>query len=112
MLWRPERIEERLDASTEMIEAAEAAGDREGMLQGRNWRVVDLMELGEREALDHEIAAYESSRTRSGSRTTAGTSRSGAPPSPSSKAAGPTPKRSAGRRSSSPPAPATRWRRG
>ena len=32
-----------------MIAAAEAAGDREGMLQGRNWRVVDLMELGERD---------------------------------------------------------------
>ncbi len=59
VLWRPEHIEERLDVSTEMIEAAEAAGDRESVLQGRNWRVVDLMELGEREALDHEIAAYE-----------------------------------------------------
>ena len=42
-----------------MIEAAEAAGDREGVLQGRNWRVVDLMELGERDALEREIAAYE-----------------------------------------------------
>ena len=58
-LWTPERIEERLDVSTEMIEAAEAAGDREGVLQGRNWRVVDLMELGERDALEREIAAYE-----------------------------------------------------
>jgi ATP/maltotriose-dependent transcriptional regulator MalT len=42
-----------------MIEAAVAAGDRESVLQGRNWRVVDLMELGEREALTAEIAAYE-----------------------------------------------------
>ncbi len=42
-----------------MIEAAEAAGDREGVLQGRNWRVVDLMELGHRSALDAEIDAYE-----------------------------------------------------
>ena len=58
-LWTPERIEERLDVSTEMIEAAEAAGDRESVLQGRNWRVVDLMELGHREALEQEIAAYE-----------------------------------------------------
>ena len=57
-LWTPERIDERLDASTEMIAAAEAAGDREGMLQGRNWRVVDLMELGQRTALESEIDAY------------------------------------------------------
>ena len=41
-----------------MIEAAEAANDREGVLQGRNWRVVDLMELGLRPALDDEIDAY------------------------------------------------------
>ncbi len=57
--WTPELIEERLEAATEMIEAAERAGDREGVLQGRNWRVVDLMELGLRPALDHEIDAYE-----------------------------------------------------
>ena len=42
-----------------MVAAAEAADDREGMLQGRNWRVVDLMELGHRPALDAEIDAYE-----------------------------------------------------
>lgn len=58
-LWTPERIDERLDAATEMIEAAEAAGSRECMLQGRNWRVVDLMELGSRAALEREIDAYE-----------------------------------------------------
>jgi len=57
--WTPELIEERLDAATEMIAAAAAAGDREGVLQGRNWRVVDLMELGYRAALDAEIDAYE-----------------------------------------------------
>ena len=38
--WTPEQIEERLDAATEMIEAAEAANDREGVLQaatGASW---------------------------------------------------------------------------
>ncbi|MDA0162072.1 AAA family ATPase [Solirubrobacter ginsenosidimutans] len=56
--WTPGRIDDRLAAATEMIEAATAAGDREGALQGRNWRVVDLMELGDRHALEGEIDAY------------------------------------------------------
>ena len=49
-----------------MIEAAEAANDREGVLQGRNWRVVDLMELGLRPALDDEIDTYEALADRVG----------------------------------------------
>ena len=57
-LWVPERAEERLEAATEMVAAAQAAGDLEGVLQGRNWRVVDLMELGRRRELDAEIDAY------------------------------------------------------
>ena len=58
-LWTPQYTAERLDIATEMVAAAEAAGDREGVLQGRNWRVVDLMELGRRSALDAEIDEYE-----------------------------------------------------
>ena len=42
-----------------MIAAAEAAGDREAVLQGRNWRVVDLLELGRVEEAAAEIDAYE-----------------------------------------------------
>ena len=112
-LWRPERIEERLDVSTEMIEAAEAAGDRESVLQGRNWRVVDLMELGEREALDHEIAAYETLADAVGlahyplvRAAVARRARAARRPLGRRRSARPR------RRSRSPPAPATRWRRG
>ncbi len=42
-----------------MVAAAEAAGDREAVLQGRNWRVVDLLELGRIREAAAEIDAYE-----------------------------------------------------
>ena len=42
-----------------MIAAADAAGDREAVLQGRNWRVVDLLELGRVREAAAEIDAYE-----------------------------------------------------
>jgi len=42
-----------------MIAAAEAAGDREAVLHGRNWRVVDLLELGRVGEAAAEIDAYE-----------------------------------------------------
>ena len=45
-----------------MIAAAEAAGDREAVLQGRNWRVVDLLELGRIKEAAAEIDAYEAIR--------------------------------------------------
>jgi DNA-binding SARP family transcriptional activator len=57
-LWGPEHAEERLEAATAMVAAAEAAGDREATLQGRNWRVVDLMELGRIDDAAAEVAAY------------------------------------------------------
>jgi tetratricopeptide (TPR) repeat protein len=58
-LWSPHHADERLAAASEMITAAEAAGDREAQLQGRNWRVVDLLELGRVQAAAREIDAYE-----------------------------------------------------
>src|SRR5918997_295869 len=42
-----------------MIAAADAAGDREAVLQGRNWRVVDLLELGRTRDAAAEIDAYD-----------------------------------------------------
>ena len=81
--------EERLEPATEMIAAAEAASDREGVLQGRNWRVVDLMELGpRRRAGRRDRRLRGAGRTASGSRTTAGTCRCGARRSRCSRAAG------------------------
>jgi tetratricopeptide (TPR) repeat protein len=42
-----------------MIVAAQTAGDRESVLQARNWRVVDLWELGRIDELRREIDGYE-----------------------------------------------------
>ena len=58
-LWRPAHARSRLDVVDEMIVAAEAAGDRESVLQARNWRVVDLLELGRMDELRREIDGYE-----------------------------------------------------
>jgi DNA-binding SARP family transcriptional activator len=58
-LWFPHHATDRLAAAEQMIAAADAAGDREAMLQGRNWRVVDLLELGRVRDAAAEIDAYE-----------------------------------------------------
>ena len=58
-LWSPAHTEERLAIADELIAAASAAGDREAELQGVNWRVADLFELGEVEALRAAVAAHE-----------------------------------------------------
>ena len=59
-LWAPQHAGERLDVAGEMVAAAEAAGEtEEAVLQGRNWRVVDLIELGRLGDAAAEIDAYE-----------------------------------------------------
>ncbi len=58
-LWDPAHMGERRATSDGMIAAAERAGDREAALQGRNWRVVDLLELGRIVEAAAEIDAYE-----------------------------------------------------
>ncbi len=58
-LWSPGHIHERLAVAGEMVAAARAAGDREAMLQARNWRVADLLELGRVQDAAAEIDVYE-----------------------------------------------------
>ncbi len=58
-LWTPDRTEERLAIADELVAAAQASGDREAELQGVNWRVADLFELGELELLSAAIAQHE-----------------------------------------------------
>ena len=58
-LWSPRHAGERLAVAGDMLAAAEAAGDREAVLQARNWRVVDLLELGQVRETAAEIDAYE-----------------------------------------------------
>jgi DNA-binding SARP family transcriptional activator/tetratricopeptide (TPR) repeat protein len=63
-LWSPAHAQERLRIADELVAAARAAGDREAEVQGVNWRVTDLVELGDlaaaRSAIDeHERLAGE-----------------------------------------------------
>ncbi|HEY7621278.1 MAG TPA: AAA family ATPase [Solirubrobacteraceae bacterium] len=54
-LWSPPHLDERLALADEMVALAEADGDREHALQGRNWRVLDLLERGDLDAARREI---------------------------------------------------------
>jgi class 3 adenylate cyclase len=57
-LWSPDRLEERLAASRELVERADASGDRERSLLARTWLVLDLVEGGDLERARAEIDAY------------------------------------------------------
>lgn len=57
-LWRPDRVEERLAVASDMIAAAREAGDRHAEVQGHNWRVTDLFELGDMPAWREEAARH------------------------------------------------------
>jgi DNA-binding SARP family transcriptional activator len=56
-LWLPENVEERLDVAAELRRVAEETGDPELELQGAGWTIIDLMELGDIEGVDIQIAA-------------------------------------------------------
>jgi DNA-binding SARP family transcriptional activator len=58
-LWSAAYLDERLETSAEMVAAAERAGDVEGVLQARNWRVADLLEAGDVEAALAEVERHE-----------------------------------------------------
>jgi class 3 adenylate cyclase len=51
-------VEPRLEMSTELVEVAERVGDRELAVEGRGLRLVDLLETGDMEAVDRELATY------------------------------------------------------
>ena len=57
-LWRPDRVEERLRTATAMIDAARAASAPHLELQARNWRVLDLFELGDMDACRKQIEQH------------------------------------------------------
>ncbi|HXG76254.1 MAG TPA: hypothetical protein VNJ53_06765, partial [Gaiellaceae bacterium] len=58
-LWSPDRLDDRLAVSRELVELAEASGERERSLLARTWLVLDLVESGHLDAARAEIAAYE-----------------------------------------------------
>src|SRR5262245_7246919 len=53
--WRPELVAARLAGATELGKLAEETGDREMALNARGWRLFDLMELGDIQAVDREL---------------------------------------------------------
>lgn len=64
VLSAPQHTTARLESATEMLELARRAGDRELALQARNWRVVDLFELGDGPLVETELDAYAALATQ------------------------------------------------
>ncbi len=56
-LWLPENVEERLEVAAELRRVAAETGDPELELQGAGWTIIDLMELGDIQGVDIQIAA-------------------------------------------------------
>jgi tetratricopeptide (TPR) repeat protein len=57
-LWDPAHLKERLSASTEMLTYAGSAGSLELQLHAHAWLVLDLLERGDRSAVDAQIDAF------------------------------------------------------
>jgi hypothetical protein len=57
-LWDAAHLSERIETSTEMLSWAREAGDRELALQAHAWLVLDLLEHGDRDAVDAQIDAF------------------------------------------------------
>jgi DNA-binding SARP family transcriptional activator len=56
--WGPGDLERRLADSTQLLQAARAAADVELTLQGHAWLVVDLLESGDRAAVEAQMEAF------------------------------------------------------
>jgi class 3 adenylate cyclase len=57
-LASPANTEERLEIASELIEAAERAGDGEYAIEGHGMRLIDLLEMGDIEGVDREMPVY------------------------------------------------------
>jgi DNA-binding SARP family transcriptional activator/tetratricopeptide (TPR) repeat protein len=57
-LWGPGNVQERLEAANDLLGLAESSGDERLAIAGHRWRMIDLLELGEIDAVDIEIDAY------------------------------------------------------
>ncbi len=56
--WGPDNLEERLDIATETVRMCQESGSRLWAPQARHLRMVDLLELGDIEAVDLEIECH------------------------------------------------------
>jgi DNA-binding SARP family transcriptional activator/tetratricopeptide (TPR) repeat protein len=63
-LWDPAQLAERLELSTRMLTQASQVGSLELELQAHAWLVVDLLERGDREAVDAQIEAFTAGAQR------------------------------------------------
>ena len=63
-LWGPEHFAARLDCAGEMLAAAQQAGAHELELQARNWRALDLLELGRGHELRAEVEQFAALASR------------------------------------------------
>jgi len=57
-LWEPAAIRERLATATKIVELASSSGDRELAVRGHGARVLDLLELGEVNAAERDMAVH------------------------------------------------------
>jgi DNA-binding SARP family transcriptional activator/tetratricopeptide (TPR) repeat protein len=57
-LWGPGNVQERLEAANDLLGLADSSGDERIAIAGHRWRMIDLLELGEMDAVDIEIDAY------------------------------------------------------
>jgi DNA-binding SARP family transcriptional activator/tetratricopeptide (TPR) repeat protein len=64
VLWDAPHLEERLHASTEMLTLAGTIGNLELQLQAHAWLVVDLLERGDRGAVEAQIEAFAAGANR------------------------------------------------
>jgi tetratricopeptide (TPR) repeat protein len=51
-------VQERLEAANDLLGLAESSGDERLAIAGHRWRMIDLLELGDIDAVDIEIDAY------------------------------------------------------
>jgi tetratricopeptide (TPR) repeat protein len=63
-LWDAPHLDERMKAATEMLTAARQVGNIELQLQAHAWLVVDLLEAGDRDAVEAQIEAFAAGADR------------------------------------------------
>ncbi len=54
-IWEPATLPERLTAATEIVQLGETSGNPDLAMQGRRWRIPDLLEAARRNEADAEI---------------------------------------------------------
>ena len=64
--WGPEDLDERLQASNQIVDIALATDDEDLALEGYSWRIVDRLELGRLSQVDEDIAAFSALASATG----------------------------------------------